>query len=212
MDLPEILLARHGETEWNREGRFQGARDSDLTERGRAQALAMGEALRSWGVDARSHGAWTSPQGRARDTARLMLDSLGVAAEEEPDLVEIGMGAWTGLLRTEVEVRWPGPAGESLLEFYARCPGGEPLAEVATRAARVLARVRRPTVLVTHGITLRVLCSLALGRPLTEAGGYPLRQGDLVRIAKGRMEIVPGGAARLPGPAPAANHDLTPGG
>jgi probable phosphoglycerate mutase len=206
--LPELLLLRHGQTEWNREGRFQGARDSGLTELGRAQAVGIGAVLRSLGVGLGSHAALTSPQGRARETARIALGSLGIVAGEDARLVEIGMGAWTGLTRAEIDGRWPGEPGEGLLDFYARCPGGEPLGEVARRAEAVLSGLERPTVIVTHGITLRVLCALALGLPAEAGGTLPTRQDCLHRIVAGRLEVL---APALPGPALDGNPTRTGG-
>lgn len=188
--LPELILLRHGQTEWNRDGRFQGARDSRLTELGRAQAAAIGARLIGLGVRPASHAALTSPQGRARETARIVLGPLGLEAEEDPRLTEIGMGAWTGLTRNEIDRRWPGPPEEPVLDFYARCPEGEPLADVARRAGAVLARLDRPTVIVTHGITLRVLCALALGWDVASAGRVEVPQGSLVRLAEGRLDIL----------------------
>ena len=206
--LPELLLLRHGQTEWNREGRFQGARDSRLTDLGRAQAMAMGSVLRDLGVGPGSHRALTSPQGRARATASLALQALNLEARDDPRLVEIGMGDWTGLTREEIDRRWPGPPGEPLLDFYARCPAGESLGELARRAEGVLAALERPTVIVTHGITLRVLCALALGLPPEEGGRLPTRQGAVHRIVAGRLEVL---GADLPAAALAANPSRTGG-
>jgi probable phosphoglycerate mutase len=204
-DRPELLLLRHGETLWNREGRLQGARDSELTERGREQARRLGRLLRGLGVSAATHGALASPQGRARETARLVLEPLGLRAQEDARLAEIRMGDWTGLLRAEVEDRWPGPEGEGVLAFYGRCPGGERLEEVAARAAAVLAEVRHPTVIVTHGFTMRVLCALALGRGPGEAEGIVVPQGSLARVAGGRIDVIAPGPDGLHADAGAAS-------
>ncbi len=188
--LPEILLLRHGETEWNREGRFQGTMDSALTDRGRDQAAALGEALAALGVAPDTHAAVVSPQGRARETARIALGPLGLDVREDRRLVEIAMGAWTGLRRAEIALRWPGPSEESILDFYARCPDGESLASVATRAGAVLEALDRPTVIVTHGITLRVLCALALGADLSEADRIAVPQGSVARVAGRCLQVV----------------------
>lgn len=204
-DLPELLLLRHGETEWNREGRFQGALDSGLTKRGRAQAVALGGLLRVLGAGPGTHRALTSPQGRALETARIALGPLGLEFRQEPRLAEIGMGEWTGLSRAEIDARWPGPAGEGVLDFYARCPGAERLAEVADRAGAVLGQIERPTVIVTHGITLRVLCALALSRDAARAEGIAVPQGCLARVAGGRLEVLGPEAGGLPALAPAVS-------
>ena len=79
-DYPELLILRHGETEWNREGRMQGALDSPLTYVGRAQALAQGAALRAAGI---GPVRWfSSPQGRALETARLASGEARVTADD----------------------------------------------------------------------------------------------------------------------------------
>ncbi len=205
---PELLLLRHGQTEWNRDGRFQGALDSPLTPEGRAQARAMGRALADLGVGPATHRARTSPQGRAAVTALLALAPLGLGATEDPRLAEIGMGDWTGLTRAEIAARWPGPEGEGFLAFYARCAGGEPLEAVAARARAALAALDGPAVVVTHGVTLRLLCAAAMGHGLAEAEGYALRQGCVVRLAGGRMEVLEPG---LPGAGAAASPDAAGG-
>jgi probable phosphoglycerate mutase len=186
---PELLLLRHGETEWNAEVRFQGSSDSALTETGRAQAAALGGLLQRLGVGPDTHVALTSSQGRAVETARLALGPLGIEARHDPRLVEIGMGSWTGLTRQEIEARWPGPEREPILAFYARCPDGERLEDVAARAGAVLAGIDAPTVIVAHGITLRVLCALALGRDLAEAEHLFVPQGRVARIMDGQVVL-----------------------
>jgi probable phosphoglycerate mutase len=116
--------------------------------------------------------------------------------------VEIGMGDWTGLTRAEIDERWPGRPGEALFDFYGRCPGGESLAELARRASEVLSDLERPTVIVTHGITLRVLCALALDLAVEEGGRLPIRQGAVHRIRSGCLEVLEAG---LPESVLAAN-------
>lgn len=189
-ELPELLLLRHGETEWNRAARFQGAADSPLTERGVAQAEGLGRLLAASGVARGSHDVFVSPQPRARETARIALGPLGLEAGLDDRLVEIGMGRWTGLTRLEVAAGWPGPEEEAVLAFYARCPNGERLEDVAGRARAVLEGLRRPTVLVTHGITLRLLAALALGGGVAEAEEVRVPQGSLLRVVGGRAEVI----------------------
>ncbi len=193
--LPDLLLLRHGETLWNREGRMQGERDSGLTDLGRAQSAAAGLLLQALGVGPGTHVARTSPQGRAQETARVALGPLGLHAVPEPRLSEIAVGRWTGLTFAEIAAGWPGPPGEGVLAGYARCPGGEALAEVASRAEAVLASLDGPAVLVSHGVTLRVLSSVALGLPLAAAEDLACPQGWVVRLRDGRWD--PLGPAEL---------------
>ncbi len=180
---------------------MQGARDSALTPLGQAQCAAMGALLASLGVGPSTHAALVSPQGRAAASARLALAPLGFLPRADPRLAEVQVGAWTGLLLTDIAAGWPGSPGETLLAFYARCPDGEPLAELSARVGALVRDLRGPTVLVSHGVTLRVLSALALGLPLEAANGLPCPQGSLVRIRDGRREVLtPPASDRPSGP------------
>ncbi|EYD72391.1 histidine phosphatase family protein [Limimaricola hongkongensis] len=185
MRLPEIYVLRHGETEWNRARRMQGGFDSQLTETGRAQARAMGRMLAARGVDAASHRLLSSPQGRAVETARL---AFGVAPEPDPRLREIAMGDWSGLERAEIDARWPGPPGEHFIDFYARAPNGEGFAALWARCADLLADLDRPAILVTHGMTSRVLRTIATGGTRADLARLPGGQGVVFRLKQGRHE------------------------
>lgn len=101
-----LLLVRHGLSSFNVERRVQGRDDlSALTEEGRAQAVATGEALRGLSITA----AYASPLRRARDTARLLLDRHGAGLEARLDdhLLEVDLGPWSGLLSRELPLRFP---------------------------------------------------------------------------------------------------------
>ncbi len=182
MTLPELYVMRHGETEWNLEHRMQGGIDSALTTRGRDQARAMGRMLAQRGVDARSHHILSSPQGRATATATL---AFGVAPQTDPRLREIAMGDWTGRLRSEIDALWPGPPDEHFLDFYARAPNGEGFDALWARCAALLADLDRPTVLVTHGMTSRVLRSIATGLGRDALARLPGGQGVVFRVVAG---------------------------
>src|SRR5262245_8331457 len=128
-----ILLVRHGETAWNREGRYQGRTDIPLSETGQAQVRSLGERLRAVPIKI----AIASPLSRARATAEAILEGRSVTLAIEPRLSEISHGAWEGQLASDVERAhaelfgiWktaPGrdsPAG----------PGAETLGDVEARA------------------------------------------------------------------------------
>jgi probable phosphoglycerate mutase len=108
-----ILLARHGETEWNRVGRWQGHADQPLNEAGRLQASELAERLAGDGITA----VYSSDLARARETADAVADRLGLEVVEDEGLREIDVGSWSGLTRAEVERRFP--------EGYARWLQGE---------------------------------------------------------------------------------------
>ncbi|SLN17900.1 histidine phosphatase family protein [Roseisalinus antarcticus] len=197
--FPELYVLRHGETEWNREGRWQGAQDSPLTARGRAQAEAMGMALASLGVGPDTHDLRHSLQGRARDTALAVSRATGLGMIADDRLREIGVGAWSGLLRSEIARDWPAPdPHEHFLETYARAPGGEPFDALWARAVTLLGALSRPTVLVTHGITSRFIRTAALGLGMDRLDEVPGGQGVIFRLAEGGQEMLdPAGLAPL---------------
>lgn len=157
---PEIVLVRHGETEWSRSGRHTGVTDVPLTETGRAQArkLAGRVAGRTFAR------VLTSPLGRARETCRLA--GLEQVAEVRPELAEWDYGDYEG--RTTAEVRRERPGWTV---WRDGCPGGEAAADVGARVEPVLRELRaseRDVALFAHGHVLRVLAALWIELP---AGG-----------------------------------------
>ena len=144
----EIVLVRHGETEWSRDGRHTGNTDVPLTERGRAQAQALGAALEGRSFDR----VLTSPLKRAADTARLA--GFG-DAEPRDELREWDYGAYEGRKTAEIREERPG-----WTLWADGVPDGETSAEVATRVDAVLADLRTvegAALVIAHGHLLRVL-------------------------------------------------------
>ena len=165
MSGPEVVLVRHGETEWSRSGRHTGTTDIELTPAGRAAAGRLGAALAEWSFSL----VLTSPLRRARDTAALA--GFG-AAEVEPDLVEWTYGDYEGLTTPEIRESVPG-----WTVWTHPSPGGESAAEIGGRVDRVIARVRvvdGPVLLVAHGHVLRVLVARWLGMPSREGRSFVL--------------------------------------
>ncbi len=152
---PEVVLVRHGETEWSRTGRHTGVTDVPLTPAGRLQAEGLGARLRAWGF-AR---VLSSPLQRAVATCRLA--GLGDVVEVVPALREWDYGSYEG--RTTVEIRTERP-GWSLWREGA--PGGERADEVGARIEAVLAALRASggdVAVFAHGHVLRVLTACWLG-------------------------------------------------
>ncbi len=152
--LNELWLARHGETEWSRSRRHTGRTDIPLTAHGEQQAAALGERLR--GVSFAL--VLASPLERARRTAELAGFGDSLAFDE--DLMEVDYGEYEG--RTTAEIHRARPDWDL---WRDGCPGGETIAEAASRAERVIARVRAvdgPVLLVGHGHLTRTLASRAL--------------------------------------------------
>ena len=160
-----VLLLRHAETDWNRERRFQGWRDSPLSAIGRAQAESAARLLAGSPVAA----VWSSPLGRARETAAIIAAPHKLAVREAEAFKEMGFGEWEGLSRDEVAARFPGPLRAwAETPHEAAWPGAETLPAVRTRALAGLEAMRQThpeqtVCLVSHGITCRVLILEALG-------------------------------------------------
>jgi probable phosphoglycerate mutase len=187
--LPPLFVLRHGETEWNRDGRMQGHLDSALTPLGREQAARQGAILSRILPDGSQ--AVSSDSGRSVETARIALSGLGLSVALDPRLREVALGEWQGLTLAEIEAGWaPLVAGRDPMEWKFDAPGGETLGALAARARAILADVSGPTVIVTHGLTSRVLRCLALGRPPEDLGRVPGGQGVVHVIENGTAHLI----------------------
>lgn len=186
----KLILARHGETPWNAEGRYQGQEDIPLSPVGEAQAAALAQRLR----DEPIARAIASPLLRARRTAEIALGSRADMLTTDAGLMEIAHGEWEGLLATEIAAR----DGERLRAWRdapdtVQMPGGESLQQVLDRAWPALQRAcaglgADDTVLVVaHDAVNRVLLCRILGIPLAKLWRFRqapatlnLLQGDSV--------------------------------
>lgn len=154
-DALEVVLVRHGETEWSREGKHTGRTDVPLTDIGRGQAQAVGAALR----EQRFALVLTSPLARALETCRLA--GLGDEAVLRDELREWDYGAYEGLRTTEIRQEVPG-----WTLWSDGVPEGETIDEVAARVDRVLGELRSlegEALIFAHGHVLRVLAARWLG-------------------------------------------------
>jgi broad specificity phosphatase PhoE len=196
-----ILLVRHGETEWNRERRNQGRLDSPLTERGIAQAHAIGRLIRNL-PNASAARIVVSPLGRARRTAEIICEHLDHAPELGLDnrLRELSTGSWDGLTYTEIATCAPGVFdGDGRSEWCFRSPDGERHEGFAARLADWLSEPADAplTIAVTHGMVSRVLRGLYARLPREAALILPVPQDKVFRLSNGAIEelrVRPGAA------------------
>ena len=166
MNERQLLLVRHGVTDWNREGRFQGHLDPPLAEDGRTEASLLAARLeREPGM--RPARVISSTLARAAQTADAIAEGAGVAVERDVRLIEIGQGEWEGRTHADLAVTdadryaaWRSDAG------IRQPPGGESIASATERVAALLAELeqghRWPVCLVSHGGTLRILARVLL--------------------------------------------------
>jgi len=149
--VTELLLVRHGETDWNREHRVQGHTDVPLNAVGRAQAEALAESL----ADALLAGVYSSDLARARQTAEIVSRHQGLAVVLEPGLREKNFGSWEGLTDVEIADRFP----ESV---RGRWGDGESTEDVAARVLPAIERIRarhpgESVLVVSHGGPIRII-------------------------------------------------------
>ncbi len=154
----QVWLARHGETEWSRDGKHTSVTDLELTQRGTEQGAALREGLAAVSFDR----VLSSPLRRARETARLAgFDDAQV--ERDDDLHEWRYGDYEGITTPEIQQSVPGWS-----VWTHPVVGGETGDEVAARCDRVIARCREAggrSLLVAHGHLLRVLAARWVGEP-----------------------------------------------
>ena len=186
---PDLIVIRHGQTRWNLEGRWQGHRDSPLTPKGEAQARAMAGVLARAGITERTHRAFVSPSGRARATAGLLLGPNWTATPDDR-LREIDVGRWEGWLVTDIIAELGLPEDTPPLTLYENIQGGETMTALRDRVRDFLATLDGPSLLVTHGITSRMIRTLATGRDLDRFEELPGGQGVVFRVKDGVHEAL----------------------
>jgi broad specificity phosphatase PhoE len=188
-----LLLVRHGETDWNREGRWQGLSDTHLNDQGREQARSL--ALQADGVDV----IYSSDLARASETAEIVAEDLGLDVRLDERLRERGFGEWEGLNSDEIEERFAEAHGRWKAGEGPGAENAEPFAAFAGRihdfVDEILERHPGETVLVvSHGGSIRVIHALAAGLdyvrdhrlipgvPNCTVARYAARDGKLAQI------------------------------
>jgi probable phosphoglycerate mutase len=213
--VSRVIVWRHGRTEWNVEGRFQGQQDPPLVEAGRREAARAARHLVAGGLRADDVVVATSDLSRALETATALTDLLGVRLHVDPRLREHCLGLWEGLTRAEVAERYP----EQFADWQAGRPvrgrGGEEADDVARRAMAALGDLPAAgtAVVVTHAATSGRLVEalLALGPehrrlvgPLANCAWSELvRQGTRWRLLRHNV-AAPAPELVAEGPAPTA--------
>jgi probable phosphoglycerate mutase len=188
-----IVFLRHGETDWNVEGRLQGQRDVPLNEKGRGQAHRNGSVLKLAIEDVAGFDFVASPLSRARETMEIARTAMGFdvkAYRTDDRLREVTFGRWEGLTTAEIRAREPRElALREADKWGVAPPGGESYELLAARVRPWLAEVARPTVVVAHGGIGRVLW--------IELAGMDPSAAVAIAIPHDRVFIWEGQGARL---------------
>jgi broad specificity phosphatase PhoE len=175
-----VFLARHGQTAYNLEGRFQGQQPVPLDDTGREQAAELAERAAGYGFAA----LWCSPLLRARETAEIVSASIGLAPREDPRLMETDAGDWTDRSFADVQSEAP----ELFEEFFTGAPsfafpGGESFAQQEVRVDAALCDIEArslPALVVCHGMVIRAALSVRAGEWLPN--GQRVQNGAIVPL------------------------------
>jgi probable phosphoglycerate mutase len=190
-----MMLVRHGETVANLEQRYHGRRDSPLTERGIAQAQAIGHRLNTL-LDSSSVEIISSPQPRAHRTAEIIrecFESTVSPVRLDERLCEVSIGGWEGLSQAEIIALAPGTfKGDGRHNWCFCAPNGETYPEFEARLTRWLSEISEhpALIVVTHGIVARVLRGLYAGLERALALSLPIPQDRVFRLAEGKIEEI----------------------
>jgi len=157
--MTRLTLVRHGETDWNAQGRYQGQSDVPLNARGLAQTQALAQRLRGTGFDA----IYSSDLARAVQTAEGLAAVTGAPLYLDRRLREIDQGEWEGLLLPEIEMRYTEAFRRRRLDPLGTCPpGGESVGQVRERVLEVVREIRETfpdgdVMIVSHGLAIALI-------------------------------------------------------
>jgi broad specificity phosphatase PhoE len=193
--MPVLYYVRHGETDFNAEGRLQGRRDTELNANGRRQAAESGDLLRDlFARDNRSPSSFAyvaSPLKRARETMEILRRELGLephAYSVDDRLMEISYGEWEGLTLPEIEARMPGMLARRERDKWDFAPpDGESYRSLTNRMSEWYASLKEDTVAAGHGGGVRALMALFNVLPKEEATHARIAQGVVYVFADGKM-------------------------
>jgi broad specificity phosphatase PhoE len=189
-----VYFVRHGQTEWNAQGRMVGLTDLPLNDKGRQQAASAAVLLGWLNKQVGELDFVSGPLLRTRQTMEILRGGLGLDVtgyRQDERLRELDFGKWEGL--TWPQIRESDPANYQLRQaepWDFPMPGGESHAQVAERVRGFLASIRRDTVMVAHGGICRVVLALAAGFPTEQPPFLEIPQGPILVLRGGRFAWV----------------------
>ena len=190
----DVYFVRHGETDWNVERRYQGHSDTSLNDNGRAQAARNGAALKPVLERMNGEAFVASPLVRATETLEIMRAAMGLSRRRyaiDDRLIEIDLGDWNGRTYDEIAAEDPGiHERRDADKWNFAVPGGESYADAARRIREFLTTIDRPTVIVGHGASGRILRGYLLGLRPRRVPHLPAPQDRVFKISRGREDAL----------------------
>lgn len=191
-----IYLFRHGETEFNLQGRYQGELDSPLTEAGIQQVQQNARMLKSIIGNPQDWKIVSSPLGRAMQSAEIICETIGYDVQnvqQDKRLAEVAVGQWAGLTTSEIESNWPKRFHkEDIYSWYFHAPNGETYEAVTSRISDWLEEIQRePKVIaISHGLTGRILRGLYTGLGREDALKLAVSQDMFFKLSNNTITTI----------------------
>jgi len=194
-----VYFFRHGETEWNKEHRYQGAKNSPLTAYGKSQIELVCSIFEKEPDLPKPLKVYVSPLERAVETAEILARHIDIDLIPEDRLREVSLGSWDGMTQDEIRVQYPHALdGAKPYNWYFKSPDGENLVSAKRRIATWLSEVSNQTVCaVAHGLIGRVLIGIYLGLSddeflkvaIAQDAFYKIHGGKVYAIGKGVLNF-----------------------
>lgn len=188
-----IYFVRHGETDWNRAGRFQGQQDIPLNELGQSQARRNGRALKEH-LPSLELPFLASPMLRTSETMELVREELGLPKDDyatDARLKEISFGTFEGCTKAEIEAKKAGLSEERRSDkFNFAPPGGESYAMLTERVRGVIDAIDRDIVIVSHGGVSRAFRGILQGLAEADIVALPTPQDQVMKFVDGRVVLL----------------------
>lgn len=184
-----IYLLRHGETQFNTQGRYQGQLNSPLTELGREQVQQNARMLKTFIGNAHDWKIISSPLGRAVESTEILCETIGYdnnKVEFDQRLTEVAVGQWAGLKMSDIQQTWPDLlTNTDAFNWYFHAPDGESFEAVVSRLSSWLKEIQHhpKVIVVSHGLTSRILRGIYAGLHKEDALKLEVSQDVFFKLA-----------------------------
>lgn len=181
----KLIFIRHGQTDWNLQGKIQGSYDSELNDTGIKQAMELSEKLLN--LDYKFSKIYTSPQKRALKTAEILSEYSNIDYFPIEDLKEINMGKWEGLSWEEVEMKYPTEYREWYLNRqYTKTPDGESYDDMLKRVLKAIKKIiaenNDDVVIVSHSAIIMGLQCYVTNTPFNDMLKFKTKNANITEI------------------------------